>query len=623
VKTSKLLQPRTLLFLFVFLNLVIGFFIVPDYGRVGDEDYEELRSELAFQIYSGSFSQLLGETYEELGTSQYYGTAISLPLRLIERIFTLDPLKREVAHFGYFAVFQIAVIALFFLSTNFFHPWISLSISFLFGTQPLLFGHGFVNPKDMPLMTFFLLTIVVGFKYIDKLADTQTTEFQPNGEKTPVRLQKRQTGFLVILGATFLILWLRPLVTALMLNAVEYSYLTKESSLLGQIFSELTTYGSLTGYLILTEQLINQIYLWVIVLLLILITAAFYWVDRKNIFGSNISWFLFIAAFVWGYGISVRVINIAAGAIVGTYGLLKIRRKAVFPLFIYTITASIISYVSWPFLWVRGLNGYLKSLDIFSDFPWNGVVLFEGNLYLPDQLPLRYIPKLISIQFTEPVVVLALAGTVISGFLFYKKKVDTLKISLVYLWLIAPVLYVMVASPTLYHNFRQLLFITPPLFILAGFSLQALSRSIKSRKLVFVLSLILIMPSLYSIIHLHPYQYVYYNAFIGGVKGAEDTYLVDYWDTSYKDAINYLDKNVPAGSKILIWKDNQRGERYAEKYLIFQGHTEVPIENFTDYDYAVFPVNLYSDISVFTGYPVIYSVKVDSVDLVHIAKISQ
>jgi hypothetical protein len=43
-------------------------------------------------------------------------------------------------------------------------------------------------------------------------------------------------------------------------------------------------------------------------------------------------------------------------------------------------------------------------------------------------------------------------------------------------------------------------------------------------------------------VRLHPYQYVYYNAFIGGPSGAYGRYEGEYWFTSTKHALEQLEQ---------------------------------------------------------------------------------
>ena len=40
---------------------------------------------------------------------------------------------------------------------------------------------------------------------------------------------------------------------------------------------------------------------------------------------------------------------------------------------------------------------------------------------------------------------------------------------------------------------------------------------------------------------LHPDQYVYYNAFVGGVDGAQRKFKLDYWANSYAEAVHGLE----------------------------------------------------------------------------------
>jgi len=54
-----------------------------------------------------------------------------------------------------------------------------------------------------------------------------------------------------------------------------------------------------------------------------------------------------------------------------------------------------------------------------------------------------------------------------------------------------------------------------------------------------------------GIVSLHPYEYIYYNQFIGGVSGAADRFETDYWATSYREAAEYV--NNVASPNANIW----------------------------------------------------------------------
>jgi hypothetical protein len=63
---------------------------------------------------------------------------------------------------------------------------------------------------------------------------------------------------------------------------------------------------------------------------------------------------------------------------------------------------------------------------------------------------------------------------------------------------------------------------------------------------------ICLLPGLWGTAHLHPYEYIYYNSFIGGVKGAFRDYELDYWGTSYREAANWLNENAAPDSKVWV-----------------------------------------------------------------------
>ncbi|MGZ9222659.1 MAG: hypothetical protein ACXW4Q_11170, partial [Anaerolineales bacterium] len=64
---------------------------------------------------------------------------------------------------------------------------------------------------------------------------------------------------------------------------------------------------------------------------------------------------------------------------------------------------------------------------------------------------------------------------------------------------------------------------------------------------------LVILPGLFASVRLHPYEYVYYNQFIGGVKGAVDRFELDYWGTSYREAADEANRIAPPNAN--VWVD--------------------------------------------------------------------
>ena len=41
-------------------------------------------------------------------------------------------------------------------------------------------------------------------------------------------------------------------------------------------------------------------------------------------------------------------------------------------------------------------------------------------------------------------------------------------------------------------------------------------------------------------IHLHPYEYIYFNELVGGLRGAQNLFETDYWGATYKEGAKYV-----------------------------------------------------------------------------------
>ena len=80
------------------------------------------------------------------------------------------------ADFSNYLTFLIACLCLYVLCLRFVPRRVALLTSAFFFTQPLLFGHAFINQKDTPFMAFFLATVVAGLAGSDRLARAAHTQ---------------------------------------------------------------------------------------------------------------------------------------------------------------------------------------------------------------------------------------------------------------------------------------------------------------------------------------------------------------------------------------------------------------------------------------------------------------
>jgi hypothetical protein len=224
------------------------------------------------------------------------------------------------------------------------------------------------------------------------------------------------------------------------------------------------------------------------------------------------------------------------------------------------------------------------------------------------------------------VIVLCLLGFVhwiISLFSGRKWSTENTKLILVFLWLALPVTYVMVTTPVLYNSFRQFIFITPPLFVFAAIALQFLQDRLESRVVFPLLVALTLIPGILSLFTPHPYQYIYFNQFAGGVRGAFRNYDLDYWYISAKEAMEYVDAVAPKNARILVWDGGARtAALYNRPDISINEVTQITAADYPSYQFAVIATRLNRDKIVPEGWTPIHAVSRNGADLFVIYEIN-
>jgi hypothetical protein len=91
----------------------------------------------------------------------------------------------------------------------------------------------------------------------------------------------------------------------------------------------------------------------------------------------------------------------------------------------------------------------------------------------------------------------------------------------------------------------------------------------------FLILGVLVIPGIYADIQLHPYQYIYYNSYVGGVRGAFRNYELDYWETSYRQTAQYVNQTVPMNAEGIILGQKHTFQVYARPDLRLFSPSEV------------------------------------------------
>ena len=211
----------------------------------------------------------------------------------------------------------------------------------------------------------------------------------------------------------------------------------------------------------------------------------------------------------------------------------------------------------WPWAVQSPLNP-LVALGVFSHFTWPNQVLAAGVLFKASNPPAWYLPLMLAVKLPE-VVLVGLALAAWSGvswlvnwlcdrehkFALDRDGLRRLQFVMLLLGALFPIGYYLVERPEVYNGIRHFLFVVPPLAVIAGVAFDRLWQVIdRAPRLVHRGALALFSAALVAqawiMMELHPNQYIYYNQLVGGVKGADGRYELDYWGTSIAQAAEEL-----------------------------------------------------------------------------------
>lgn len=516
---KKIIEKPFLILIAV--NILVGLFIFQDYGTSWDEPHFYSYGDALGYAYSPAewFSGHF-DLYNSYGASgddhKNRGPAYLFLARNF--VYGLEALGLDPAsawHLVNFLFFQIGIYFLYRFSTRWMNKSAAFFTAVFFSTQPLLWGHSFINPKDPPFLTFFLASVCLGFEMVDAIAQN-----------------------------------------------------TKDK----------------------TKKIL-------------------------------------IASFFLGIATSIRVLGPLAGLLVVIYSISKTTRsnprvsvsqwyKTYFtPILQYGLLSILVMFVTWPFLWENPLKNFVNVFLFMSDNPTQLAVLFGDDVYRAGDLPRSYMPFMLATTLTEPTWVLFVIGVFAGYWRLFKEprsgsetyRDQIVSLSLMLAWFVILVLYVLIRKPAMYDGIRHFLFILPPVFIFAGIAFQFLIEKTNSwiktsSWLHATIGLVLILPGVRGIAKLHPYEYTYYNLFVGGTSGVFRSYETEFWLTCYKDAVEELNDRVTEPVNLFVKREAYLAEEYASENVIIRDlrneHDEVQSG-----DYVLINTRTNEDMSTFGDVP--------------------
>jgi hypothetical protein len=202
----------------------------------------------------------------------------------------------------------------------------------------------------------------------------------------------------------------------------------------------------------------------------------------------------------------------------------------------------------WPWAVAEPLNPF-RAVEYFSSFferPWRE--MFDGVALAVPDMPRSYVPKLFLLQ--EPEIFLALGVSGAAGALVAVLRRDIAPARRAVFVLIAfaavfPIALAVAMRPAMYNGIRHFVFVAPAFAALGGLAFvwgtDALQRVWRGASAVAALAFLVgVFLPVREMVRLHPYQYTHFNAMAGGIRAADDRYMLDFWGLAFKQATQGL-----------------------------------------------------------------------------------
>jgi len=213
------------------------------------------------------------------------------------------------------------------------------------------------------------------------------------------------------------------------------------------------------------------------------------------------------------------------------------------------VSAVLLMALFWPWS-VLAPGNIFAAVTALSDMDIYTVIAGEG-FNAPDD-PRWYLPVYLLVKLPELLLLGAAAGLValIIPACSQSPAADStcsklFPWSVVVLSVIIPIGFAVIARPALYNGLRHFLFVVPPLCVIAAAGIERIWTDVRrlSSAAAFALAAgaaSLVAKDVWTLIALHPHQYVYYNLLVGGVNGVDGRYEMDYWSNFAPEAFRLL-----------------------------------------------------------------------------------
>ncbi|HOM77715.1 MAG TPA: hypothetical protein PLT50_00715 [bacterium] len=220
--------------------------------------------------------------------------------------------------------------------------------------------------------------------------------------------------------------------------------------------------------------------------------------------------------------------------------------KQFFDLLLRLMLIFIVSLLIWaialPFLGANiPLNFYELLVNASRYADWNREIIYFGEYLKKFERPWHYLFVYLGMKLPLFTLFSLFFGSLLVLFKKLSYKKDHPIVLLSFLVFLNFAIYLLV-HPVVYNAIRHFLYLVLLVTLLACFLfldiLSLLSPCFK--KWVLVVTVIYFGFTAFRMIHLHPYEYIYFNEVTGGLKNVSGKFDTEYWGAAYKEAAEYV-----------------------------------------------------------------------------------
>ena len=209
---------------------------------------------------------------------------------------------------------------------------------------------------------------------------------------------------------------------------------------------------------------------------------------------------------------------------------------------VYLTIFFIFLIIFWPYLWSNPISNFLYSLEVFSKYPQEFQMMFNGEYVNSKYLPLSYLP--IWIVVTTPLIIIffSLLGylNLLKRFFlrlisikekmitndFWRSKKES-KDFFIFLNFNLIFFYIILSNTDIYNGWRHLYFLHVFIIYIACVGIYYLKLKFNKIRYFYLFFTVIGLFNFYEINKFHPYQSSYFNQLI--TENKKGRFEVDYW----------------------------------------------------------------------------------------------